>query len=317
LAQGSGMLWDWLSLCGRTHCVHAERERKGEELVLSADPSPRGNFALELRTPRQPDILLGEVLGSGEYSTVYEAKFGERRVAAKVLDASKVANNGRDLDADFRKEARILASLAHPALLSLLTVLPRTLVMPIAAGTTLATVLYKAKQVLACPEALARQLTSGVAHLHQRNVLHRDLKPENVMVDLAHGKLTVIDFGMALDLAAEPEGPRDTFDGSPLYASPEALLGAPLSLKQEVWALGCVIMEMFGAGRPFKHVRNLQDLKTKLGRGSKPFAEAPMRLSVCIPCVDRCFSRTPARRPTAAELTQIFVHAEAAVLDTT
>jgi len=326
--------WDLLALCGRAQCARAEDDAPevgGQELVFPAETcAGLGCLALEQRrdpprldlhgeAPHAEHLQLGRVLGSGEYATVYEAAWGEQRVAAKVLEVGKVANTGRDLDADFRKEARILGSLSHPSCLKLLSVQPRTLVTPVAAGCTLAHCLYKAKQALHDPVLFARQLASCVQHLHQRAVLHRDLKPENIMVDLASSALVVIDFGMAVELSdADTDGPRKTFDGSPLYAAPEALLGAPLSLKQEVWALGCVIMEMFGSGRPYKHVRGLPELQQKLRSGVPPFQQAPPRLAPhALQHLQRCFSRTPNRRPQSGELAQLFAQHEALNAGTT
>lgn len=326
--------WDLLALCGRAHCARAEDDAPevgGQELVLAPETcAGMACLSLERReTPsellhserprRAEGIQLGRVLGSGEYSTVYEALWGKETVAAKVLEQDKVANSGRDLDADFKREARILSGLSHPSCLRLLSVQPRTLVTPVVAGCTLAQRLYKQKLALEDPHVFARQLASCVSHLHHLLVLHRDLKPENLMVEVATRKLVVIDFGMAMRLSdADADGPRKTFDGSPLYASPEALLGAPLSLKQEVWALGCVLMEMFGSGRPYKQVRGLPELQQKLRSGVPPFQQAPLGLDAdVLQHLQRCFSRTPARRPTAGELAGLLAVSEAQDAGTT
>merc|ERR1719424_103828 len=181
------------------------------------------------------------------------------------------------------------------------------IVTELARGLPLADLLYKERQVLPNPSHFASLLAKVVAHLHTRTpaIVHRDIKPENVMVDPASGDLKLIDFGMAKVVVPSVRGRQATFDGSPLYGAPEAHYGSPPAPSSEVWSLACVMMEMYGLGRPFERhgVNGLQELRHKLQSGICPYFNFP---SVRRPdLIKRAFSGTPANRPTAAELTKL------------
>ncbi|KXZ48955.1 hypothetical protein GPECTOR_24g245 [Gonium pectorale] len=136
-----------------------------------------------------PDALLAMMsairskLSAGTESTVFRGKWRGQDVAVKKL---RIATSA-DLDR-FRSELAILASLSHPAVVPLLGArsLPPDylLVLPLANGGTLRTALYERgwrpgwRAVL----DVARQVASGLAHVHAAGVLHRDLKPANLLL---------------------------------------------------------------------------------------------------------------------------------------
>ena len=88
---------------------------------------------------------------------------------------------------------------------------------------------------------LLAQILSGLAHLHAHGVLHRDLKPDNVLVD-GRGHARIADLGAAA-VADTPLGraPRVT---ALAYRSPEMLCGLPYGPASDMWALGCVLVDM-------------------------------------------------------------------------
>lgn len=291
----------------------------GGEMVAWGGQRPRAYTAPGQMLPEQrirrpsgdtctsgvPDLHIQKALGDGDFSTVFLGSWKGQEVAVKVLDPRKRSNQGRDLESDFREEVKALSALDHPNCLTLLTTGPLTIVTDLARGVALSEVLYTQRRKLPTPAIFAQKLAEVMSHLHTRSpgIVHRDLKPENVMVALDTSDLKLIDFGMAQCVGAKRT--RVAFDGSPLYGAPEALNGAPSSTASEVWSLACVLVEMFGSGRPFgtQGIRNLNDLRAKAQAGVPPWQTLPP----VIPrpdLVQRAFSLTPSHRPAASELAQ-------------
>jgi eukaryotic-like serine/threonine-protein kinase len=170
-------------------------------------------------------FLIEEKIGSGGMGVVYRARDpeGDRLVALKVLDRAAEAEPER-----FAREARILASLRHPAI-----------VRHVAHGHTAAGQAFLAmewldgedlsvrlrRQGLTMAEAvqLGQRLAGALAEAHARGVVHRDLKPANVF--LPGGRLdraVLIDFGVAQTAFASARLTRSgAIVGTPSYMSPE------------------------------------------------------------------------------------------------
>jgi hypothetical protein len=107
---------------------------------------------------------------------------------------------------------------------------------------------------------IARDLADALAYLHRRGLVHRDVKPANVFI-MATGGVRLIDFGLSAPAgdSGGPRGfkhlaglsPRAPRAFTPLYASPEMLLGAPPDPRDDVYSLGCVVYEMLTGHPPW------------------------------------------------------------------
>jgi serine/threonine-protein kinase len=104
---------------------------------------------------------------------------------------------------------------------------------------------------------IAARVADTVAAAHQAGVIHRDLKPENVFLQRHHHRpdllsIKVLDFGFA-KVAADMLAPKTQYGvllGTPAYMAPEQCLGlAPIDVRSDVYALGCILYEMV-VGRP-------------------------------------------------------------------
>ncbi|KAK9161319.1 hypothetical protein Syun_007660 [Stephania yunnanensis] len=89
------------------------------------------------------------------------------------------------------------------------------------------------------------QLLMGLAHMHQQGYVHRDLKPENVLVDFDGLHVKIADLGMAIKVSkSSPTGVAE-YVASRWYRAPEVLLGLPHGAAMDMWAMGCIMAELF------------------------------------------------------------------------
>jgi serine/threonine protein kinase len=215
------------------------------------------------------------LLGTGAMGEVYRAtdpRLG-RDVAIKVLPEEKRASPGRG--ARFEREARLLASINHPNIATILALEDlggsSAIVMELVDGPSLADLVARGPLGLAESARIASQIADGLSSAHARGIVHRDLKPANVRI-APDGRVKILDLGlakmMASDSDAAPEqAPRDdgtlaaetlaaetregTILGTAPYMSPEQAVGASVDARADVWAFGALLFEMLAGRRAF------------------------------------------------------------------
>jgi serine/threonine-protein kinase len=195
------------------------------------------------------DVLAA--LGRGTFGSVWRVRdlSLEREVALKVLHP-EVANDQRAVGR-FRREARLAAQLAHPAIVPVYDWDSRSDVtwytMELAEGGSLADLIARAgPQKL---EDLVPQITAGLDALsaaHQSGIVHRDLKPENILLD-RYRRARIADFGIADAVEHEPSGAT----GTPAFAAPEQLLGEPQGPAVDCFAMGGLVYFALTGRPPF------------------------------------------------------------------
>ncbi len=212
--------------------------------------------------------VLGAPLGQGGSAQVYRALDVrlDRPVAVKLF---RLAHADPDQVRRYAQEARVLADLAHPALVALLDVgadvLPGTgpvafLVMELVEGRTLRELVTDGPLDVATTADVGHQLAQGLAHAHRAGVVHRDVKPSNVLVadaaptsgrrDAPTVPVVLADFGIAAsDAGGSPDATDDRATAS--YQSPEQALGDPVGPASDVYSLGLVLLECLTARRAY------------------------------------------------------------------
>jgi len=263
-----------------------------------------------------------EKLGEGGMGQVWRAEDTRlgRDVALKSLPA-RLAADPQWLER-FRREARTLASLSHPNIvtihaveesdgapfLAMELVRGRTLTQEIGAGLPPARALD-----------LALAIADALAAAHARGVIHRDLKPDNIMLG-DDGRVRVLDFGLATadlgpaatahttELPAAPRSDGLTQDGTILgtvaYMSPEQAQGKPVDARSDVFSFGIVLYQALSGQAPFTGA-NATSVLAAILRDTPPRCDAlndavPTRLAGS---VARCLDKEPGKRyASGAEL---------------
>ena len=205
------------------------------------------------------DFRIHGVLGAGGSGTVYDASWGPRRVALKVLHAalSGTAAITHRERAQFLAEAQRLQQIGHPSVVKVLAVgeLPDGrpyLAMERLDGETLAAVISRSALSLELAFSVFGELCGAVAALHDQGLVHRDLKPENIyIVNQRHAVL--LDFGIAKDLAAPASTTTQEGNvrGTPAYMAPERFFGQPAGLATDIYELALVLYAMLAGRLPW------------------------------------------------------------------
>lgn len=208
-----------------------------------------------------PYELIREI-GRGGMGTVFLARRADDQYQNEV--AVKLVRPGMDTDfilSRFRRERQILANLDHPNIAKLLDGgttsdgLPY-IVMEYIRGLKINDYCKSAQLSLEKRLLMFLDVCSAVDHAHRHFVVHRDLKPGNILID-ERGAPKLLDFGICKLLYGNPMAPEETMTQgvglmTPDYASPEQVLGDPVTVVSDVYSLGAVLYEILTGVRAHK-----------------------------------------------------------------
>ena len=240
-------------------------------------------------------------LGRGGMADVYlatQVSLG-RPVAIKVLSTERTV--GEETVTRFEQEARTIARLDHPNIVSIFDV-GRTedgrlyYVMPYLPNGDLSTrdLREDEREIVAIVRSLARAL--GYAHKH--GVVHRDVKPENVLFDKLDRPL-LADFGIAL---ASSDFARVTREGSTIgssgYMSPEQARGFSIDGRADLYSLGVVTYEMISGDLPY---HGPDTLSVALAHVEQPIPRLSLRQRRWQAFIDKAMAKSPEERFQSAE----------------
>jgi tRNA A-37 threonylcarbamoyl transferase component Bud32 len=212
---------------------------------------------------------LDEKIGSGGMSTVYRARDMtlERDVAVKLMHREIAADS--DHLERFRREARAVAQLSHPYIVSVIDAgedegRPYIVFEHVEGETLKDRIRRMGRLPVAEAVAYAVEIARALGYAHHRHIVHRDVKPQNVLID-PEGSAKVTDFGIARTLDQEGLTADGRVLGTTDYVSPEQALGHKVTGQSDLYSLGIVLYEMLTGEVPFtgenqvavamKHVR--------------------------------------------------------------
>ena len=237
--------------------------RAGQELPtvgLAPELSTRLRDDFAPGTVLQDRYRLGRELGRGGMGVVYLGRDQrlDRSVAIKVISS---ANDGAGasatmdsrLKSSFAEEARIGASLTHPAIATVFDFgfhheNPFTVFEYIEGETLRELIERRGRLPLDEVRLIIGPLAQALDFAHARRIVHRDLKPENIRAT-EQRQFKILDLGLAREFSRQEDW---RFAGTPAYAAPEQAAERPSDGRTDQYTLAVIVFELLTGTRPFE-----------------------------------------------------------------
>lgn len=206
-------------------------------------------------------------LGEGGMGVVYLAEDTvlRRQVAVKMLTDTSLGR--QHIRTRFLREAIAVSALSHPNIATIYDYGETNeghpfIVMEYVRGHTLSDLINQRKLTPERAVEIIIDVAQALGEAHRHNIVHRDIKPSNIAVNET-GQVKVLDFGLAKQL--ETAAPADNGNaaavntqtregvilGTPMYASPEQVMGVPVDTRSDLFSLGSVLYESIAGKPPF------------------------------------------------------------------
>jgi eukaryotic-like serine/threonine-protein kinase len=269
-------------------------ERIGQDSVTRSELAADSVFG---------DYRIRRLLGRGGMGTVYEAEqiADGRVVALKILNIDLGQMGARDR---FLREGRSAAAINHPNTVYVYRAEEidgvATICMELVADGTLQQ-RVQSRGPLPVGETMeyAMHLINGLAAAHDVGLLHRDVKPSNCFVD-NNGTLKIGDFGLSKPSNADEQlrlTQSGVFLGTPAYSSPEQLLGGPLDVRSDIYAVGLTLYYALTATLPFPSGSMMQVIASVVNGEPVPISKRRPDLPAPVAAiVMKALARKPADR---------------------
>ncbi len=195
-------------------------------------------------------------LGHGAMGVVYQAHDPriDRPVALKVLRPDRVTS--QDFVLRFLKEAKAIGRLSHANIVTVYDVGQDQdtiyIAMEFLEGRPLNEVVSEKPLAIRDVINIGVQVAKALNYAHARGIVHRDIKPSNIILN-DEGRIKITDFGIAR--IEDPEATQQTqageILGTPVYMSPEQVMGETVDGRSDLYSLGIILYELTTGRRPF------------------------------------------------------------------
>src|SRR5277367_5919252 len=247
-----------------------------------------------------PGTLLGtryeivQLLGQGGMGAVYKAKDLEleRIVALKVIRPELAVHP--DILQRFKQELILARQITHRNVIRIFDLSEangiKFITMEFIEGQDLKS-LVNEKGRLSFDESVrvTEQICLALEAAHSEGVVHRDLKPQNIMLD-KHGRVAVMDFGIARSSEAGGMTQTGALMGTPDYMSPEQVMGEHVDVRSDLFTLGIILYELLTGSMPYKAESTQAAMFKRTREVPKPAKEAdpkipPLLSDVVVKCL--------------------------------
>ncbi len=244
-----------------------------------------------------PGYRIVRTLGEGGMATVYLAvqENFDREVALKIM-SPLLSRGDASFGERFLREARIVAKLSHPHIVTVYDVGlhegEHYLAMEYVAGSDL-----KARRLeLSLKQSLnaVKQVATALDFAHRKGYVHRDIKPENILLSEDGNRAVLTDFGIARPSGVEGGLTQTgTAIGTPSYMSPEQALGKPLDHRTDLYSHGVVLFYLLTGEVPF-----VADSAVAVGikHAVDPIPRLPGAVGAFQAIIDKALAKSPDKR---------------------
>jgi serine/threonine protein kinase len=196
-------------------------------------------------------------IGEGGMGNIYLASHISLERSAAIKQLHSDLTNNVDFKQRFINEAKILAQLNHPNIITVYDLIEERgnyfIIMEFVKGDTIDKIIEKMRSPFHPARALSIfiQILGAFDYAHSKGIVHRDIKPSNIILD-ENDVPKVLDFGIAKILQKDYNLTKaGTKMGSLLYMSPEQVLGKDVDLRSDIFSLGVLLYEMLTASLPY------------------------------------------------------------------
>jgi serine/threonine-protein kinase len=211
------------------------------------------------------------LLGKGGMGVVYKAYDLnlDRYVALKVLKTDVLGNKG-DKER-FKKEAKHQAQLSHPNITTVFGFLEYAgtlgIIMEYVEGKSLENIIFNTGKIkLIDAVNILRQALTGIAYAHSKGFIHRDIKPSNIIIS-DEGKVKIMDFGISKSIREKDPTSPGVKIGTLHYMSPEQILGREVTIRSDIYSLGCTFFETLTGQPPYNFDSEFEILEGHIKKG--------------------------------------------------
>ncbi|MFW6303732.1 MAG: protein kinase domain-containing protein, partial [Candidatus Sumerlaeota bacterium] len=244
----------------------AEQRAAVEEQAQMPEQEARKHSEVAKVIDQRTRYDLQEEIGRGAMASVYRAMDNELEeiVALKILPESLIKNP--EALRRFRLEARASRKLSHDNIVRIHDIGEekgrKYISMEFVEGKTLKDMIRAAARdtstdvpriAIAKLADYAMQIAAGMQYAHEQGIIHRDLKPANIMIT-SEDKVKVADFGIAKAVEASDQSQgtiTGAIVGTPLYMSPEQIMGETCDRRTDIYSFGVLIYEAIIGHAPF------------------------------------------------------------------
>lgn len=254
---------------------------------------------------RVGEYVLGEVIGSGSFGTVYAAQHPviQQPAAVKVLALRYSVD--REMVARFIDEARATSRIEHPSIIKIFSfgrledgrryhVMERLFGEPLDAHLRRVGALEPAAAL-----AILRPIAGALAAAAAAGVVHRDVKPENIFLTQT-GEVKLLDFGVAKLRDGASHAQRTATGvpiGTPAYMAPEQCLGEAVGPRADVYALGVVAYQMLTGQLPYDVDTSFEMMAAHLGDPIPALHRSGPYASAATQAIRAMMAKAPEARP--------------------
>lgn len=265
-----------------------------------------GGMLLEPGTNLANRYEILAILGEGGMGAVYKARDLEleREVAFKVI-RPELASDPEILQR-FKQELILARQVSDRNVIRIFDLGEagkiKFITMEYIEGESLHKILQqRGKLEVAEAVDIMEQVASGLAAVHREGIIHRDLKPGNIMRD-KHGRVVVMDFGLARSLGGEGMTRSGAMLGTIEYMSPEQAQGKELTASSDIFTVGLILYQLLSGVIPFHAESAIASLVMRTQQRAAPVADMEKRIpGILSNIVAKCLEIDPALRYQNAE----------------